>query len=75
MVRAVEPQGIVDLSRDRIRVRVKGGDCVQFLQGQCTNDVKRLSPGQSLYAAFLTAKGKMRGEGHILCLGNEFLLE
>ena len=31
--------------------------------------------GESCYAAFLNAKGKMRGEGHIICLPDEFLLE
>ena len=46
-----------------------------FLQGQCTNDVKKLVAGQSCYAAFLTAKGKMRGEGEIICLPDAFLLE
>ena len=46
-----------------------------FLHGQCTNDIKRLGAGESCYAAFLNAKGKMRGEGHIICLPDTFLLE
>ncbi len=67
--------GVADLSRDRARLRVTGADRVAFLHGQCTNDVKRLRPGESCYAAFLNAKGKMRGEGHVICLGDAFLLE
>jgi len=67
--------GVADLSRARTRLRVTGEDRVSFLQGQCTNDIKRLSVGESCYAAFLNAKGKMRGEGHIICLPNGFLLE
>jgi folate-binding protein YgfZ len=67
--------GIADLSRERARLRVTGADRVAFLHGQCTNDIKKLGVGQSCYAAFLTAKGKMRGEGHIVCLPEEFLLE
>ena len=66
---------IADLSRERARLRVTGADRVAFLHGQCTNDVKKLGAGQSCYAAFLTAKGKMRGEGHIVCLPDALLLE
>jgi folate-binding protein YgfZ len=67
--------GIAELSRERARLRVTGADRVAFLQGQCTNDVKKLEVGQNCYAAFLTAKGKMRGEGHLVCLPDAFLLE
>ena len=66
---------IADLSKERSRLRVTGGDRVTFLHGQCTNDIKRLRLGESCYAAFLNAKGKMRGEGHIICLEDAFLLE
>jgi tRNA-modifying protein YgfZ len=66
---------IADLSATRNRLRVLGVDRVDFLHGQCTNDIKRLQPGQSCYAAFLNAKGKMRGEGQVICLADAFLLE
>lgn len=67
--------GVADLSRGRVRLRVSGEDRVEFLQGQCTNDVKRLAVGQSCYAAFPNAKGKMRGDAHIVCVVDAFLLE
>jgi folate-binding protein YgfZ len=66
---------IADLSGRRNRLRVTGVDRVEFLHGQSTNDIQRLQPGQSCYAAFLNAKGKMRGEGQVICLGDAFLLE
>jgi folate-binding protein YgfZ len=66
---------IADISAARNRLRVTGRDRVEFLHGQCTNDVKRLRVGESCYAAFLNAKGKMRGEGHIICQADAFLLE
>ncbi len=66
---------IADLSGSRSRLRVTGVDRVDFLQGQCTNDVRHLRPGESCYAAFLNAKGKMRGEGQVICLADAFLLE
>ena len=67
--------GIADLSASRARLRVMGADHVAFLQGQCTNDITRLGVGDSCHAAFLNAKGKMRGEGHIIRLADAFLLE
>ncbi len=67
--------GIADLSKQRARLQVSGADRVEFIQGQCTNDVKRLALGESCYAAFLNAKGKMRGEGHIICLAEALFLE
>src|SRR5579871_1418597 len=70
-----KPDGVAELSTERARLRVTGADRVEFLQGQCTNDVKRLGVGESCYAAFLNAKGKMRGEGHVICLSDAFLLE
>jgi folate-binding protein YgfZ len=72
---AQESFGVADLSRERTRLRVTGADRVAFLQGQCTNDIKNLPVGQSCYAAFLNAKGKMRGDAHIICLADAFLLE
>jgi folate-binding protein YgfZ len=75
MANAENVSGIADLSGERARLRVTGTDRITFLQGQCTNDVQRLEIGQSCYTAFLTAKGKMRGEGHIVRLPDAFLLE
>ena len=66
---------IANLSASRARLRVTGADRMTFLQGQCTNDITRLKAGENCYAAFLNAKGKMRGEGHVICLADAFLLE
>ena len=66
---------IADISNGRMRLRITGNDRVTFLNGQCTNDIKQLRPGQDCYAAFLNVKGKMRGEGHIICLPDAFMLE
>jgi folate-binding protein YgfZ len=66
---------IADISAARNRLRVTGADCVEFLHGQCTNDIKKLGVGDTCYAAFLNAKGRMRGEGHVICQADAFLLE
>ena len=43
---------------DRAVLAVSGPDRVAFLQGLVSNDVTKLAPGRSLYAALLTAQGK-----------------
>src|SRR5687768_4622475 len=56
---------IVDRS-SRGRVRLRGTEAAEFLQGQVTNDVEALEPGQGCYAALLNHKGKMRLDMRIL---------
>ncbi len=56
---------IVDRS-SRGRVRLRGAEAAEFLQGQVTNDVEGLAPGQGCYAALLNHKGKMRLDMRIL---------
>ncbi len=51
--------GILDFSR-RVRVQITGTARAKFLQGILTNDADLLKPGRGLYAAILTAKGKMQ---------------
>ncbi|MEA3187808.1 MAG: tRNA-modifying protein YgfZ [Chthoniobacter sp.] len=58
---AKERGGLIDLSR-RAKWRVTGADRVRFLNGQVSNDVRKLAPGTSLHACVLTAKGKMSGD-------------
>lgn len=50
--------GIADLS-SRAKFRLTGADRVRYLNGQVSNDVRKLAPGASLYACVMTAKGKM----------------
>ncbi|MCG3146590.1 MAG: Aminomethyltransferase [Verrucomicrobiae bacterium] len=66
---------IADLTNSRCRLRITGEDRIDFLHGQCTNDIKQLRVGGDCYVAFLNAKGKMRGDGHVLRLPEELLLE
>jgi tRNA-modifying protein YgfZ len=66
--------GLVDRS-ERGKLALTGGEAKAFLQGQLTNDVEALSPGEGLYAAFLTHKGKMLGDLRVLDLGDELLLD
>jgi len=56
---------IVDRS-SRGQVRLRGNEAAEFLQGQVTNDVEGLAPGQGCYAALLTHKGKLRADMRLL---------
>lgn len=65
---------VLDLSQ-RGRLCVTGADRVRFLNGQVTNNVKDLRPGQGCYAALVNAKGKMQSDLNIYCLPDELLLD
>jgi folate-binding protein YgfZ len=60
-----ESVGLVDRS-DRAKFVVRGGETADFLQGQVSNDVEALAPGQGCYATILTHKGKLRSDLRIL---------
>src|SRR5215212_4859812 len=66
--------GLLDRS-ERGKLALTGPEAKQFLNGQVTNDVGALEPGRGCYAAFLTHKGKMRGDLRILDAGEELLLD
>ncbi|MDD4933251.1 MAG: glycine cleavage T C-terminal barrel domain-containing protein [Methylacidiphilaceae bacterium] len=42
--------------------KVTGADRVRYLNGQVTNDVAVVAPASAIYAAILTAKGKLLGD-------------
>ena len=47
-----------DLSA-RVKLRMTGADCVRFLNGQVTNDVRKATATSAIQASVLTAKGKL----------------
>ena len=60
-----ESAGLVDHS-DRGKFIVRGGEAVDFLQGQVSNDVEALVLGSGCYATILNHKGKLRTDLRIL---------
>lgn len=64
----------IDLS-DRGRLCLIGADRLNFLNGQVTNNVKNLSPGQGCYAALANNKAKMTSDLFIFVLADEILLD
>jgi folate-binding protein YgfZ len=66
--------GVLDLSF-RSRLCLLGADRQKFLNGQVTNNVKDLRPGEGCYAALVNAKGRMQSDLNIYVLENEILLD
>jgi folate-binding protein YgfZ len=64
----VEGCGVLDRS-ERGKLALSGSGAVEFLNGQVTNELMTLQPGDGRYAAFLTPKGKMLGDLRILAVG------
>jgi tRNA-modifying protein YgfZ len=50
---------------------VSGTEAAEYLQGQLTNDVEALEPGQLTYAALLDRKGHMQADMRVLRPGEE----
>jgi tRNA-modifying protein YgfZ len=65
---------VVDRS-ERGKLALTGREAKTFLHGQVTNDIEGLVAGTGCYAAFLTHKGKMRGDLRVFDLGDELLLD
>jgi folate-binding protein YgfZ len=69
-----ETCAVADLSF-RSRLCLTGADRQPFLHGQVTNEVKALRPGEGVYAALVTAKGKLQSDLNIFVLKDELLLD
>ena len=62
--------------RERGWLNVDGPDAAEYLQGQLTNDIEALEPGQGVYSALLDRKGRMQADMRVLCLTDaEILIE
>lgn len=55
----------------RGKLMVSGPEAAEYLQGQLTNDVEALAPGEGQYAALLDRKGHMQADMRVLRLGPE----
>jgi tRNA-modifying protein YgfZ len=60
-----EGAGLLDRSA-RGKLDVAGPDALEYLQGQVTNDVEGLAPGEGCYAALLNPKGKILADMRVL---------
>jgi tRNA-modifying protein YgfZ len=65
-----EECGLLDRS-SRGKLLLKGTEAAEYLQGQLTNDVEGLAPGEGCYAALLDRKGHMQADMRVLRLGSD----
>ncbi len=63
-----------DLSA-RAKLRVTGTDRFRFINGQITNDLRKLSETKAIEACVLNAKGKLNAHIFITALGAAFLID
>src|SRR5690349_196469 len=60
-----EECGLLDRS-ERGKLLVGGAEAAAYLQGQLTNDVEAIGPGEGAYAALLDRKGHLQGDMRVL---------
>ena len=72
--RATTAVALVDRS-ERAKLVLGGAGAAEFLQGQVTNEVEALAPGEGCYATFLNAKGKLRADVRVLRLDEGLWLD
>ena len=66
--------GDLDLAA-RAKFRVTGADRFRFLNGQITNDVRKVSETAAIEACVLNAKGKINAHIFIVGMGEDFLID
>ncbi|MSP49183.1 MAG: folate-binding protein [Alphaproteobacteria bacterium] len=60
---------------ERGLVTVAGEDRSAFLQGLVSNDVAKVTPGRTVYSAFLTAQGRFLHDFFIIDMGEMLMLD
>jgi len=60
-----EECGLLERS-DRGKLLISGLEAAEYLQGQLTNDIEALAPGEGCYAALLDRKGHMQADMRVL---------
>ncbi len=65
-----EECGVLDRS-SRGKLLLKGSEAAEYLQGQLTNDIEALEPGDGCYAALLDRKGHMQADMRVLRLADD----
>ena len=70
-----EECGLLDRA-GRGKLALRGPDAAEYLQGQLTNEVEALAPGEGCYAALLDRKGHIQADMRVLRLaGEEFWVD
>ncbi|MCO6459358.1 MAG: folate-binding protein YgfZ [Pirellulaceae bacterium] len=60
---------------DRTHLELRGNDRATLLHNLCTNDIRRLQPGQGCEAFVLNVQGKIVGHVYVFCGPDSLLLD
>ncbi len=66
-------RAVIDLSA-RGRIKVTGDDRRRLLHAMTTNHIEQMQPGDSLYAFFLNAQGRVLADAVVYCFEDHLLL-
>jgi aminomethyltransferase len=66
--------GLLDFS-NRAVLEFTGADRLPYLQGLISNDLRVASPGEGIYAAFLSQQGKVLGDCRVLTTDESFIVD
>ncbi len=66
--------GVIDVS-DRSLIELTGKDRQSFLHNMCTNDIKRLTPGDGCEALFTNPQGKVLGHVFVFCQADSLVID
>jgi tRNA-modifying protein YgfZ len=69
-----ESGALFDLS-SRVKLRVGGADAPRFLNGQITNDLRKVTASATIQASVLNAKGKVNANVFVSAEGDSFLVD
>jgi len=75
LLQKIKPPAGAWLPGPRTLLRLTGADRVRFLNGQVTQDLKKLQPGQAVRAAIITAKGRLEADTRIAATTEALFLE
>jgi tRNA-modifying protein YgfZ len=65
-----EECGLLDRS-ERGKLLLRGAEAAEYLQGQLTNEIESLAPGEGCYSALLDRKGHMQADMQVLRLADD----
>jgi len=75
LLQKIKPPAGAWLPGPRTLLRLTGADRIRFLNGQVTQDLKKLQPGHGVRAAIITAKGRLEADTRIAATTEALFLE
>ena len=75
LLQKIKSPALAWLPGPRTLLRLTGPDRLRFLNGQVTQDVKKILPGHAVRSAIITSKGRLEADLHIAATSDSLLIE